>query len=319
MKKISLITLVYNEEKNLPRYFSAAEKIDYPRENFEIVFVNDGSQDRSLEILTKWKKESGITVQIIDLKKNVGVAAARIEGVRAVKYDFIFFSDSKCEIFSDALFQINRLDYPLINANVLQKRDHIFDEFFAIVRRKFFPTSTGGKYPDIFITPKNFDSITKGGGVLFCEKTFFLESQFENPNDKNCSDDIRLIWNMVQKKEMLKTAKVNFYYNTRSSFWENIAHIFARGPKFIDYYFRPNRRYFWQICMGIFLFFLVPFLFFFFSGETIFLSIVTFLGISLFFGRNLREIGIIFFLFPLVSVVFFAGIVRGFFLKIFQK
>jgi glycosyltransferase involved in cell wall biosynthesis len=41
MKKISVITPIYNEEKSLYTYFEAIKDLDYPKENFEIIFVND--------------------------------------------------------------------------------------------------------------------------------------------------------------------------------------------------------------------------------------------------------------------------------------
>jgi glycosyltransferase involved in cell wall biosynthesis len=41
MKKISIITPVYNEEKNLHTYFDAIKNLDYSKEDFEIIFIND--------------------------------------------------------------------------------------------------------------------------------------------------------------------------------------------------------------------------------------------------------------------------------------
>lgn len=319
MKQISLISLVYNEAENLPRYFSAVTKLHYPRECFEIVFVNDGSTDNSLRLLQEWQKQTDIPVKIVNLTANTGVAAARIRGVEHATNTWVLFCDIKCEIFADALQQLDQIDYPLINCNVLQKRDHMFDAFFAIIRKTLFPTSTGGGYADLFITKENFDTITKGGGVLFSEKQFFLESQFENTNDKNCSDDIRLIANMVQKMPMLKTAKVNFYYNTRKSFWGNCHHIYHRGPKFIDYYFTPGSRYFWHIIAGLLALLLLPPMLYFFSVPTISAGFIINGAIAAYFGKNLGEMITVFLLFPLVFAIFFAGILKGILIKIFAR
>ena len=57
MKKnlISIVVPCYNEEEAIPLYYEAMteqmQKMDYV--DFEIVFVNDGSKDKSLEIMRK--------------------------------------------------------------------------------------------------------------------------------------------------------------------------------------------------------------------------------------------------------------------------
>ena len=49
---ISVIVPCYNEEESLPLFYAEMEKIK-PRlhDNIEYIFVNDGSQDRTLEVL----------------------------------------------------------------------------------------------------------------------------------------------------------------------------------------------------------------------------------------------------------------------------
>ena len=49
MNKTAIIIPVFNEADNLPILFENIEKIERPE--FTFIFVNDGSQDKSLEIL----------------------------------------------------------------------------------------------------------------------------------------------------------------------------------------------------------------------------------------------------------------------------
>lgn len=89
MPKVSIIIPIYNMEKYLARCLDSV--INQTLKDIEIICINDGSTDNSLEILTKYsKKDSRITV--IN-KKNGGVASARNAGLKAVKADYIGFVD----------------------------------------------------------------------------------------------------------------------------------------------------------------------------------------------------------------------------------
>jgi dolichol-phosphate mannosyltransferase len=71
MKKlISVIAPVYNEEGNIltlkQRLYSVFEKIG---EDFELVFINDGSKDKTLEIIKKMASEDK-KIKIINFSRN---------------------------------------------------------------------------------------------------------------------------------------------------------------------------------------------------------------------------------------------------------
>ena len=47
----SIIIACRNEEKNLPKLFNSLENLDYPKEKFEIIIVDDASTDKSLNLI----------------------------------------------------------------------------------------------------------------------------------------------------------------------------------------------------------------------------------------------------------------------------
>ena len=52
MEKISVIVSCYNEEKALPLFYKEMERVrkqDFKEIDFEYIFVNDGSEDKTLE------------------------------------------------------------------------------------------------------------------------------------------------------------------------------------------------------------------------------------------------------------------------------
>ena len=58
MRKISLIVPCYNEKEALPFFYNEVKKILYQIEiDYEILFVNDGSKDETLEIIKEFNKK----------------------------------------------------------------------------------------------------------------------------------------------------------------------------------------------------------------------------------------------------------------------
>lgn len=71
-EKLSVIIPVYNESKNIiPLYKELKEELSKNFEDFEIIYINDGSQDNSLQELLSLKD-----VVILDLNKNYGQSIA---------------------------------------------------------------------------------------------------------------------------------------------------------------------------------------------------------------------------------------------------
>ena len=95
--KISVVIPMYNSRDTIIKsldsikYQTALDKI------FEIIVVNDGSTDDSLEIVKKYKElNPSLTIIIID-KHNGGVSVARNEGMKIAKGDWIALLDSDDE------------------------------------------------------------------------------------------------------------------------------------------------------------------------------------------------------------------------------
>lgn len=94
MKKISIVVSVFNEEDVLYRFYERFEKISPDLSwDYELVFVNDGSQDASLEILKKISEKNS-KVKIVSFSRNFGHEAAMIAGIDYAQGDGIVCMDA---------------------------------------------------------------------------------------------------------------------------------------------------------------------------------------------------------------------------------
>ena len=75
-KLVSIIVPIYNVEKYLEKCVCSILNQDY--NNLEVILVNDGSTDKSLEICERLQKKDN-RIKIIN-QKNLGVSAARNNG-----------------------------------------------------------------------------------------------------------------------------------------------------------------------------------------------------------------------------------------------
>ena len=96
MKKISIVVPCYNEEESLPLFYEEMRRITREMEQkavFEFVFVNDGSRDKTLEILRKFARMDD-RVRYISFSRNFGKEAAMYAGLEATTGDYVTTMDA---------------------------------------------------------------------------------------------------------------------------------------------------------------------------------------------------------------------------------
>lgn len=91
---ISIIVPCYNEEESIPIFYKEINKIIKKMKNvdFELIFINDGSKDRTLEILRNLAKKDK-KVRYISFSRNFGKEAGILAGLKASVGDFVAMMD----------------------------------------------------------------------------------------------------------------------------------------------------------------------------------------------------------------------------------
>ena len=141
IKSLSIIFPIFNEEFRLKSSFNHIVSFLKKKKNLkiEIIFVDDGSNDDSYELINKFiknlKKNNKIKLKIIKSKKNLGKGSALKLGIKRAKYDWILTTDIDMSV---SLFQIcHWLKKKLINKKYFvyfATRTHKK----SIVQRNFF-------------------------------------------------------------------------------------------------------------------------------------------------------------------------------------
>lgn len=147
--KYSIIVPAYNTEKYIDKCLKSIFSNTY--KNFEVIIVNDGSIDKTEDIINKYIKKYDNIIYI--KQKNMGLSLARNNGVKKATGDYLLFIDSDDYVEKNLLENINKdiddldvLRYQLnmvFNDKIIPYGEKEFnvtngiDSFEKIVRYKF--------------------------------------------------------------------------------------------------------------------------------------------------------------------------------------
>ena len=93
--KVSIVVPVFNEDANLEDFLRRVLAVmDGRGGDFEIILVDDGSRDRSLEILKSWAARRPDRVRVLELSRNFGQHQAILAAFRDVTGDVVVTLDA---------------------------------------------------------------------------------------------------------------------------------------------------------------------------------------------------------------------------------
>lgn len=138
MEKISIIVPCFNEEKALPIFYEELDKNikKFPNNiNFEIIFVNDGSNDDTLKIIKDLLTKDN-RIKYISFSRNFGKEAAIYAGLENASGDYVTLMDADLQDPPSLLLQmyeaITKENYDAVGTKrVTRKGEPIIRSFFA--------------------------------------------------------------------------------------------------------------------------------------------------------------------------------------------
>lgn len=141
MKKISVIVSCYNEEEALPLFYEEMSRVmaEMKKYQFELIFVNDGSKDNTLEVIKKLQKKDE-RVRFVSFSRNFGKEAAMLAGLDYSVGDYVTLMDADLQdppkILPEMVKFIEEEGYDCVGTRrVTRKGEPPIRSFFA---RRFY-------------------------------------------------------------------------------------------------------------------------------------------------------------------------------------
>ena len=104
--KYSIIIPCFNRVDEIQEMVKSLQNLRFDCAKFEVIIIDDGSTDSTIEFLKKYQEEANYTLTFYS-QKNKGPGAARNYGMDKVIGDFIIFLDSDCTVPDSWLSEIN--------------------------------------------------------------------------------------------------------------------------------------------------------------------------------------------------------------------
>ena len=126
IRSISIVFPCYNEADRLKYTFNDIKKFQEKKitNNFEIIFINDGSSDDTFQILKKYKNENAKLdkkIKIISYQNNKGKGYALKKGIKIARFDWILTLDA------DISVSINQLNNWIKHKKIQKKSLYTLD------------------------------------------------------------------------------------------------------------------------------------------------------------------------------------------------
>ena len=195
---LSVCICVYNSEKYIEK--AIVSIINQTFQDFEIIIINDLSNDNTYNIIAQLKKKDN-RIKIINHVKNLGTYHSRVEGVVNSRGKYIIFLDPDDLFLNPYLFELLFIYYNYFNLDIIE-----FTTYFQIEESN-----------EIYYPEKNTFNHNHNFKKRFIYQPELSNILFYKPRTKKYSQVIcRTVWSKLYKKETILKA-INFigkdYYN----------------------------------------------------------------------------------------------------------
>lgn len=205
MCKFSIIVPVYNVEKYIERCLDSLINQSY--DDYEIIIVNDGSTDSSVDIIKKYLDNSKI--KLIN-EENKGLSAARNNGVKNASGDYLIFVDSDDYIDKNLLLTLSKINgnYDLIKIQYQKvyddRNEKVIDDI--ILNKEY---KSRDYFMDNLKTCKPFEM----AWIYIYKKSFYLENNFSFKEGLYHEDFGLIPLIILKSNNIYVTDFVGYYYN----------------------------------------------------------------------------------------------------------
>jgi len=179
MRKLSIVTTLYQSESYIREFYERITKAaDEITDDYEIIFVNDGSPDNSLEQAVVLHKQDS-KVCVIDLSRNFGHHKAMMTGLSYAKGEYVFLIDVDLEEEPELLAKFwdtlqNKSDVDVIYGVQEQRKGNWFEQMTGEVFYKLINFLSDVTVPKNLITARLMRKNYVEALIQYREQEIFL-------------------------------------------------------------------------------------------------------------------------------------------------
>ncbi len=231
---ISVIIPLFNKEAIIER--SIRSVLSQSFKDFELIIVNDGSTDRSAEVVKGINDKRIVFIA----QENGGPSKARNTGVNHAKGEWVLFLDADDELAKGAIDHLLHMSTKHPNANII-------DGSFVVRGSHTTRAVTYKENRKIRNNYKSFfykEILPSTGHTLF--KRSLLE-QYHYKEKIRRYEDVELIMRLLKEAKIVTTSKVIFYVNTSYSSASKARPTIKED--FMGYLFFRNKGFWEKMCL----------------------------------------------------------------------
>jgi dolichol-phosphate mannosyltransferase len=147
---LSLILPIYNEEKNIDELYQRSQKVLASMGEYEIIFINDGSKDGSLQKIIDLSQRDK-NVKVIDFSRNFGHQIAITAGLDYAQGDVVIIMDSDLQDTPETIEEMVKKwkeGYEVVYGKRRTRRDGIFKRSTAFIFYRLLKRFTNIEIPE---------------------------------------------------------------------------------------------------------------------------------------------------------------------------
>ena len=223
--KVSVIIAVRNEEKNISDLVTLLDNQSFPKALFEVIFVDDHSEDNTLNIL-KCAKSEHFSLIILQLPDGISSKKKAIEyGIRSASGDLIITTDADCRMgplwIKSYASCYKKTGAKFIAAPVIMETHNSFRDIFQSLDFIAMQAITGAS------VHKHFHTMCNGANLAYTRMAFIEANGFEGIDEIPSGDDMLLmhkIYSMHPDKVLYMKNKEATVTTHPETSWKNFIH-----------------------------------------------------------------------------------------------
>lgn len=165
--KLSLIIPCYNEQDNIMPFFketvNAFQEMPKEIKSFEMIFINDGSNDLTSQNLKELHKSYSSVVSVVEFSRNFGKEAAMLAGLRHAKGDFVTIIDADLQQRPEIVVKMVKhlLENEDCDMVAAYQEERIEGKLMSFMKKGFYKCINAASDTDFFQGASDFRTFRK--------------------------------------------------------------------------------------------------------------------------------------------------------------